>query len=714
MKGIGRNAPCPCGSGKKYKHCCLNKKSLFASQARGRSARPEPAASSDLRKGIFLALGIALAAFLAYSNSFGGGFVFDDHRSVVDNLRIRSLWPISPIFVGTNRPVLDFTFAVNYAIGGLDPWGYHAVNWVIHLVAALLLFGILCKTLSRVGLRPGGLSPELASFSVSLLWVVHPIHTQAVTYISQRAESLMSLFYLLVLYFVIRGEGSRFPNRWYIASILTCAAGMGTKAIMATAPVAILLYDRIFLEGSFKEIAKKRGWLYLGLASTWVLLVLLLLSLPPEAYETHAGFGLRDQSAWDYALTQPGVMLHYLRLIAWPTPLLFDYLFWPVAQSLREALPSLLILLSMMGATAWLLRKSPRAGFLGAWFFLLLLPSSSFIPVADVAFEYRVYLASASMIAAGVLGISSVSPFLISSRFLRGIVGAVGLGGLTLLLGFLTFQRNQDYQSELSLWADEVSKVPQNPRAHNNLGYELAALGRFDEALSHYEKAVELFPRYVDAYTNWANALSKQGRSKEAAQKARRALELDSASELGHLNLADALFDLGHPEEAIAHYKEALQRNPRLLSAYNNYGNTLVSLGRPEEAIGLYQKALEIHPEDHEVHVNLGTALSRTGREEEALFHFRKALALRPDFPEAHYTLGAFLLQKGNAEKALEEFQEAIRLKPNFAEGYTGLGLALEKQGDLEAAIAAYEEALRLKPDLAQARERLAAIRVSR
>ncbi len=184
-----------------------------------------------------------------YSNSLSGEFVFDDIGAIKDNPTIRNLWPLGPVLSpppGTTsggRPLLNFSFALNYALGGLNVWGYHAVNLAIHLANALLLFGVLRRSFALPALREkfGGGAVGL-SFAIALLWAVHPLQTESVTYIVQRAESLVALFYLLVLFCVIRGAGSARPAGWYAGAIAACLLGMSAKEVMVTAPAVVLLY----------------------------------------------------------------------------------------------------------------------------------------------------------------------------------------------------------------------------------------------------------------------------------------------------------------------------------------------------------------------------------------------------------------------------------------------------------------------------------------
>jgi hypothetical protein len=231
------------------------------------------------------------------------------------------------------------------------------------------------------------------ALAAALIWTIHPLQTESVTYIVQRAESIMGLFYLLTLYCVIRGAGSARPMAWYVLAVLACLLGMASKEVMATAPLVVLLYDRTFLSGTFQGALRRRWPLYVALTCTWGLLAYLVAGSTDRGGS--AGFGL-SVTVWQYALTQLGVITHYLGLAFWPAGLVFDY-GWPIASSVGQILPGAIVISLLLAGTIWALIRYPAAGFLGACFFLILAPTSSFVPVTDAAFEHRMYLPLAAV-----------------------------------------------------------------------------------------------------------------------------------------------------------------------------------------------------------------------------------------------------------------------------------------------------------------------------
>ncbi len=452
---------------------------------------------------------IIAAGIWAYHNSFQGPFIFDDVPSIPENPHIRHLWSIrealavSPIAV-QGRPVECLTLALNYALDGLNVRGYHAVNLILHLVSALALFALLRKTFAGEKLRDrfGTAATGLAA-AIALIWEVHPLQTESVTYIVQRSELLMGLFLLLTLYCTLRGSHSARARAWYLAAVVSCALGMGSKEVMVGAPLIILLYDRVFLASSFRELWQRRRGLYVGLAATWLILAVLV------ARTTHpmTGFGVTGLTSWDYLKTEAGVIVYYLRLCFWPHPLVIDYADWPITLSLKYSLAPGVVVVGLIAETAWAFRRLPEVGFLGAWFFLILGPTSSILPsLGEVAAERRMYLPLAAVVTMVVVGAYTLGKRLFHKQ--QGVVlGCVAGGSVVVLLTFLTIQRNRDYNSEVTIWQDTVEKRPNNARARYSLGHALVQLGQVQGGMEEYEQALRLNPDLADAHNNLGNAL---------------------------------------------------------------------------------------------------------------------------------------------------------------------------------------------------------------
>ena len=465
---------------------------------------PEQAAQVSSQRATLLAVLVVILAILAaYNNSFTVSLVFDDYPGITTNQSIRHLWPIwdvlSPPISGvtvSGRPLLNLSLAIDYAISGDEVWSYHATNLVIHILAALLLFDLVRRTFLLPTMRDRWSASAIPlAFVIALLWAVHPLQTESVTYVVQRAESLMGLFYLLALYCFVRGESTGWdgsctaiprslqrvgsttaaPTReavsWYAASALACLFGMASKEVMISAPLVVLLYDRTFCAGSFREAWRRRYAFYLALASTWLLLGWLVLTAGNLGRS--AGFA-PDRFSWrSYSATEPGVIAHYLRLAVWPSGLCLDY-GWPAARTWGDVLVPGIPIALVLALTVWALVKRPAWGLLGASFFAILAPTSSFFPVLDAAFDHRMYLPLAAVVTALVTGTFLIGRWIARRAKIPLLVSQSIGGGLVLLAGVtliaLTVRRNMDYQDDLSLWADTVAKAPHNPRAHTSMG----------------------------------------------------------------------------------------------------------------------------------------------------------------------------------------------------------------------------------------------------
>lgn len=635
---------------------------------------------------------IVLAVLAVYSNSFFGPFIFDDRQWIVENAAIRHLWtsllPV-PASVVSGRPVLSFSFAVNYALSGTGVWSYHALNLAIHVLAGLVLFGLVRRTLLQPALRErfGAAALPLA-LAVAVIWAVHPLQTGSVTYVSQRAESLMGLFYLLTIYSFVRGAGSGAPGLWYALSVTACALGMATKEVMVSAPLLVLLYDRTFVAGSFLETWRQRWRLYLALAGTWLVLGYLMIGLGNRG----VGYG-HAFTGWTYFLTECRVVVKYLCLAVWPRPLVFDYGMEGIGH-LAEAIPFTLILVVLAAGTAVGLWRRPELGFLGAWFFVILAPTSSVVPVPfQPMAENRMYLALAAVVTPGVLAIYTLAGLRSLATCLLLAVG----------LGFLTQRRNADYQSAVAIWSDTVAKRPDNPRGHNNLGYALDQAGRMAEAKAQYEEALRLDPSYADAHNNLGGILDKMGQPAEAKAQYEEALRLDPNHADARNNLGMILEKMGRLTEAMAEYEKALLLKPGSADAHNNLGNILDKIGRVTEARSEYEEALRLEPENARSHDNLGNLFEKTGQVTEAEAQYKEALKLEPENANAHYNLATALARMGRLPEAIEQYRQALRLKPDYFEAHNNLGTALLQAGRIPEAIDHYEQALRLKPDYAKA-----------
>jgi tetratricopeptide (TPR) repeat protein len=651
---------------------------------------------------------LVAAIGLAYGGVFGVPLLFDDELTIVENPSIRSLGNIGdalspPASSGTGgRPLANLSFAVSYAISGLDPWAHHAFNLLFHVLTALTLFGVVRRTLEtpRLRARFGAESVALAG-AIATLWAVHPLQTQTVTYISQRTEGLMSLCYLLVLYGFIRGLEDR-ARVWPTLAVAACLAGVLCKEVAVTAPLMVLVYDRTFISGTFQAAWRARWRCYLALAASWLVLIPLLRDVGQR------GVGFNQGAPWwQYALTQGEAMVRYVRLALWPHPLVFDYS--PgLVETLGAVWPSAMIAIVLLAAATWAFFQRPTWGFPAVWFMLILAPTS-IVPVtgAPVA-ENRAYLPIAAIVTLLVLG----GRLLLGPRFSR-----LGWGILVVAAIAVTVQRNHVYQDAIGLWTDTVAKAPDNQRAHGFLAKHLAEFpDRTADALSHYATALRLKPDYDEAHNNLGTLLARlPGRQADAIVHYETALRLRPDFAKAHYNLANLLITLpGRQPDAQRHYEAAVRLRPDFAEAHHNLAELLaLQPGKVAEALNHYETALRLRPSHPAIHYNLARLLARLpSRQADAIARYEAAVRLNPTFAEAHDNLAQLLAdQPGRMEQAIAHYEQALLSRPGQAGTHNNLANLLARlPGRHDEAIAHYQRALKLRPDFAEAHYNLSLV----
>jgi tetratricopeptide (TPR) repeat protein len=613
---------------------------------------------------------IALTIFV-YSNTFQVPFFFDDEVNIIKNPSIRGEPSVFSAFIpvygsGTaGRPLINFTLALNYAISGLVPWSYHLFNLLIHVLSALVLFGVIRRTfLFSVFHKPfRRLAPPLA-FASSLIWAIHPLQTQAVTYTIQRCESFMGLCFLLVFYFAIRGWQAKKQTAWHLASVLAFLAGVGSKEVIVVAPILLFYYDILFVNEYPRVAVKSSPILYIGLALGMVVLGFIVMSggtissVPSE----------RVHSISEYWLTQPKVMLHYIRLAFWPSLLSIDY-GWQAAKW-EEAWPACLLLIVIFSVfVSAIIRRHPL-GFPVAWFLLILSPTM-IIPLPDFAFEHRMYLPLASIVILLVILICRVDSVILmhlhatQSKYFSGsrrwkwylfiLVSAS--------LCILTFFRNSDYRSKISIWKDAAQKYPNNSRAHANLGEALmerglnrAAMDALNDALRIEKESARIYststpdnvdtdalyrwylavrPVYVNVENNRGLILLNQGEADTALTHFQAALRVKSDHASAHSNSGLALIMQGRVLEAVKAFERAIAADPKFVDAYVNMGVLLRIHGRPVEAATYFKEAIHLMPDDVHAHFGMAMTLHQLKKHSEAVLYLEKTLRWAPDFKPA-------------------------------------------------------------------------------
>ncbi|MCE9616102.1 MAG: tetratricopeptide repeat protein [Lentisphaerae bacterium] len=692
------------------------------------------------------ALLIAAAGLLAYANSFTGPFLLDDTDNITDNATIRSLWPIGPVLTMpgqantvAGRPLQNLSLALNYALCGLDARGYHAVNLLIHLANALLLYGLLRRALrlpsvaATLQRRAGGVA-----LTVALLWVVHPLNTQAVTYITQRGESQASLFYLLTLYGLLRGAarslrstggsvgaplaetccakevrasaaptGGAKPRPptaaapWYALAVAACLLGVGCKEIVATAPLVALAFDRLFLAPSWRELFRRRWPLYVGLAASWLVLAFLKstqhsdltvaaaamdTSRPLMALEHLRPKALADVNVtpWHYLLTQAGVIPHYLRLALWPDALCFDY-GWPFARALRDVWRGAMIVGLLLAGVAWALVRVPRWGFLGLCFFLILAPTSSILPLGDAAWDYRMYLPLAAVLTAVVTAVLWVAAA--THPPLRGPLRRRGSGSVA----SMTCDPLQGGVREAGGgWGQARGLRYALPALTAVAVFALAArtVDRnrdYRSALAIWEDTVRQRPANARAYHARGMAYADLGQFDAAEADLTTARQLAPESGEVLASLGEVLVRQGKLTDAEAVFAAACRLRPAPVHAQVGMANVLLLQGRNAEAMPYLHAALQVLPMSAEANSNLGIALCAQGRLEEGVRYLNRATELNPQSAESQNNLGRALMLLGRWAEAEEHLRLAVRLKPDYAEAQRNLDEVRRRQGAIQS-----------------------------
>ena len=587
---------------------------------------------------------LAGAIWSVYGPAADGPFVFDDQGTIVDNPSIRRLWPPlgteeapgplrAPRTTAVHgRPLVNLSFAVNYALGSLNPIGYRHFNMAVHFLTALLLWAIVSRTL-RLNFFAGRFErvAGVLGLASALVWALHPVNTESVVYVTQRTESMMGMFYLATLYSAMHywpAETERARAFWLIVAAGACMAGMLSKEMAASAPAMCLLYERTFLTGSFRR-ALQRSWpLYTGLLLSWIPVILLNFGGPRTPA---SGFG-RGVAAHEWWLTQTEIIFLYLKLAVWPWPLVIHYQI-PYLHTFGEAWPWLLLAALLAIATCLLVYRRTSAGFVATWFVAVLSPTLVIPLVNEIAAERRLYVPLAALvpflIAGGYVLLDSLgkrsgkkafAPTAVSAYAAIVAVTAIGLG-------LLSSHRLACYREELLLWQDAARYEQDDPMVQFNLGTLLAEAKRIPEAIPHLEAAVRLDPDSAQGQFNLARALEQIGQPREALRHYRATVKLQPDHAAAHYNLARLLEKQNQAQEAMDHYRQAIAAQPDFSEARSNLGILLLNSGRTNEAIEQFEAALR-EKENSANCLNLATAYSLTNRANEAIPLAERALAL--------------------------------------------------------------------------------------
>jgi tetratricopeptide (TPR) repeat protein len=644
--------------------------------------------------------------WVTYFNTLNNDFVFDDLPLIQGNETLASPKNENNIISATiqkygYRPVRALSYAIDYRFSGLNPLSYHISNIAYHTINTLLIYLITLFLLRN----------RVTAFFAALLFAVHPIHTDSVTYMAGRRDILFTLFYLLGFYTFLR---YRDTQRFTFMLILMAAylLSLGSKEMGVTLPAIFLIYDLVndlpqktkrFRLNIAKEIlaSLKKIWIqHKYFYSTFFMGALaftyhkVFISSPSHQNEYYG------DSLLITFLTTGKIIIHYIKLLLLPVNLTADYSYdaFPLASLIFEwsTFSPVILLLLILLFLLRVLTKQKWIAFGGFWFFITLLPVSHIIPHHELLAEHYLYLPSygfcliIALFLTALLEDKRYSPFIFSTFII-----------ITLLFSLRIIDRNRDWKDGSTLWSKTVKTVPRCARAHNNLGAEYIKEGKYKEAVTHLKKALKIKRDYAEAYSNLGLAYKEQGLYNYALRSFKKARKFKKRYFEALNNMANTLELKGKYYEAIRLFKRILKKKPGFAQAHNNLGIAYQRKGQLELAKESFIKVLQLDPYHLEAHNNLGIWYKNTGLYDKAIEEFKQVLTLKPDYAEVHCNLGAVYNNKGWYDEAINEFKEALRLKPHFVDAINNLGNAYKGKGWYNQAIEAFKKTLEINQDLA-------------
>ncbi len=649
---------------------------------------------------------IILLGVFIYSNTFKGAFHFDDVPSIVDNQAIRSIWNLQAIWdFWPTRFITYFSMAFNYHLSQLNVFSYHFFNLIVHLITSILVWWfvlLIFSTPVMVGQKIAKRAKLVALFA-ALFFVAHPIQTQGVTYIIQRATSLATLFYLLSISLYVKSrllqqqEKALIVSRlFYCTSLIALVMAMFTKEIAISLPLTILLCEVCFL--------KTKKWINLKYLAPFFITILII---PFTMFLTKSVdfIGMRRAleptiriSSWQYLFTQFRVIVTYLRLLFMPINqnLIYDY---PITKSLLElsTLASLIFLIIILTIAVRIFSKYRLISFCIFWFFLTLLPESSIIPINDVIYEHRLYL---PMVGFSLFLVSLVY-YIFENRALKSMVIALLI--ITSSYAVITYRRNFVWKDELTLWNDVMYKSPGEPRPYNGRGKVYYELGNILEAFSDFNRAIEIKPDYVEAYNNRGIIYKKRGDLKQALSDFNKAIEINPGYEKAYNNRGAIYYEQNNIAQASSDYSRAIEINPNFAEAYYNRGVVYYEQGNLLQATSDFTRAIEINPNFADAYSNRGNIYLGRGEFTQAIYDYTKAIKINPNLAKVYNNRSNAYTQQGKILEALSDCTKAIEIDPNLAEVYLNRGLSYVDQGSFAQAISDFTKAIEIKPSFTDA-----------
>lgn len=631
---------------------------------------------------------MAILGFALYARVLKSPFQFDDTINIVDNIDIRNPSNIEIIFLKwPTRFTAFMTFAVNYSLGKLNVVGYHVVNILILIGCAVLAYIFVTLLLSAPKMAKKTVSrySREIGFFTAMIFLCHPIQTESVSYIFQRTESLMGFFYLLTMCLYMkmrlmkeRGGAKIKWRKYYYYTWMSAVLCVLSKENGVTLPAMLIVLECMCFDHgpySFFKIGVpthrdlKRVFKFLFLIP---LMITLLFITKPATYADIHVFMTDEMSSKTYLLTQFRVIMTYIRLLAAPINQNLDY-DYPRVNSVLEApfILSFLALAMILIIAFRMRRKHTAVSFFIFWFFITLMPESSFIPLADVIFEHRLFVPSLGY----AFTLSYFAYCILENRWKYS--GRVFLSAAVVIYSALTFQRNGVWRDPIRLWDDVVRKSPLKDRGYFGRGNSYAEENKFKRALEDYAKARQLGLRLSpDLYCNTGNIYSKLDLLDKAIKSYDMAIAVDSEYMKAYNNRGNIYFRKGLPYKAIEDISYSIKLHYKRAIPYYNRANIYMSLKKYDQALKDYTRAIVFEPDNSNYYLNRGICYARNKEFDNALADFSAAVNLNPRNVKAYYNRGCAYMARGNYILASEDISKAVEIDPTFDENMRSVSVA--------------------------------------
>ena len=674
---------------------------------------------------------LALVTMALYWPALRFGFVnFDDPDYVTANPHVQGglNWAgMKWAFGNTEQaaywaPMMWLSHMLACQLFGLNPWGHHLINVLLHAANTVLVFLLFQRMTGATG----------RSLILAALFGWHPLRVESVAWVTERKDVLSGFFGLLALLAYVRyaekskvqpvapkpgAGGSPQSKIYYGMALVFFALGLMSKAMLVTWPFVMLLLDYWPLKRFTIYDLRFTIWPLTREKLPFVALA-AVTSVVTFVVQKHGGFVATLMTQKHGGLVMPVEYLplgarsenalisycRYLGKLFWPTDLAAFYPhpgYWPMGQVLLASgviLGITVLFIVMRGRYPFILM-----GWL--WYCGTLVPVIGLVQAGRVAMADRfTYVPSLGVLVIVIWGAYELTR---RWRYQEVVLSVLGWAVVILCLGLTRHQLGYWQDSE-GLYRHTLEVSENNYLAHNNLGATLMEKGQVDEAISQYQEAIRLKSDYAGYQYNLGVALNKKGRINEALRQFQEAIRLAPDYAEACNNLGSVLMAKGQTDEAISQFQRAIRLRPDYVEAHYNLGIALGRKGQINEAIGQFQEAVRLNPDYAEAHYSLGAAFDRKGQIEAAISQYREVIRLEPDYADAHNNLGIIFGRKDQTDEAICQFQEVVRLKPNDAEAHYNLGVALIEKGQVNEAINQFQEAIRLKPDYAEARDNLA------